>query len=547
MKISGSQLVARALALHGVEKIFFIMGGPINDALKAAGEAGIGLIDVRHEQAAAMAAQAYSRVLSRPGVCMGASGPGTINLTTGLANALIDCAPVVALGGSAPIAQTGIGAFQDIDQVAIMRPVTKWAERIHDTKRIPEMIATAFRQALSGKPGPVFLDLPGDVLYAQVEEEEVVWPQVYDPRDFAGVATAEAIEELVGLVEAAERPVILSGTGVLWGRGQAAFADFVEATGIPFYTTPQGRGVLPEDHEYFYGHARSTAFKKADLVIVAGTRLNYVYSHGRSPRFAADAKFVRIDIDPAELARTERMALGICGDVGRVLAQATEAMADRKAGRGFSAWRETLGAIERERTPGAEEKMATGQVPIHPLRLCREIRDFIDRDTILVVDGQEILNYGRQSIPSFTLGHRLNSGPFGTMGVGMPFGVGAKAAKPDHKVVVLHGDGSFGLNAMELDTAVRHGLPILVVISLNGGWTADPARDKPGRELGYTRFDKFAELLGCHGEYVEDPDEIAPALQRAAQAVAEGRPALVNVVTDWSARAGTAAFTAYST
>jgi acetolactate synthase-1/2/3 large subunit len=186
-------------------------------------------------------------------------------------------------------------------------------------------------------------------------------------------------------------------------------------------------------------------------------------------------------------------------------------------------------------------------VPIHPLRLCKEVRDFMGRDAILCVDGQEILNYARQSIPCYRPGHRLNSGPFGTMGVGLPFGVGAKAACPDKDVVVLHGDGSFGLNAMEIDTAVRHKLPILIVISLNGGWTADPEQTKPGRNLGYTRFDRMGEALGCHGEHVEEPGDIRPALERAAAAVRDGKVAIVNVVTDWRARASTASFTNYTT
>ena len=181
------------------------------------------------------------------------------------------------------------------------------------------------------------------------------------------------------------------------------------------------------------------------------------------------------------------------------------------------------------------------------MRLCKEVRDFIDRDGILCVDGQEILNFGRQAMPTFTPGHRLNSGCFGTMGVGLPFGVGAKAAKPEKQVVVVHGDGSFGFNAMELDTAVRNDLPITVVISLNGGWTADPKNEKPGRNLGFTRFDKMAESLGCHGEFVEDPDEIRPALDRAREANEAGKVALVNVRTDENAGATTTAFTQYRT
>ena len=547
MLISGNALFGQALARQGVDTMFYIMGGPINEALLAAMALGVRGIDVRHEQAAAMMAHAYARVRSRPGVCLGASGPGTINLTTGLANALIDCAPVVAFGGASPLSAFQTGAFQEIDQLAIMKPVTKYADRVHETRRIPEYVDMAFRQAMAGKPGPVYLDLPGDLLYQQVDESKVYWPPAPSAQLRARpVAPAELIAQLVARLNQAQRPIILSGSGVLWSQASDALQAFVDASGIPFYTTPQGRGVIPEDHPGFYAQARSTAFKEADFVLVVGTRLNFVFGHGMPPRFAADAVFARIDIDPAE-ACSQRVDIGIPGDARAVLQQLTQAIRGVITPATFSAWRSTLGAIEKQRAPAAEAKLATDQLPIHPLRLCKEVRDFIERDTILCVDGQEILNYARQSIPSFRPGHRLNSGPFGTMGVGLPFGIGAKAASPNSKVVVLHGDGSFGLNAMELDTAVRHKLPVLVVISLNGGWTADPEQSKPGRNLGYTRFDQLAQSLGCHGEFVEKPEEIRPALERAAAAVASGQTAVVNVVTDWRARATTASFTSFST
>ena len=546
--VSGNTLFGRALARQGVDAMFYIMGGPINDALLAAMAQGVRGIDVRHEQAAAMMAHAYARVGARPGVCLGASGPGTMNLITGLANALIDCAPVVAFGGASPLSTFKTGAFQEIDQLEIMRPVTKYADRVHETHRIPEYVDMAFRQAMSGKPGPVYLDLPGDLLYRQVDEDKVYWPPAASERtELRPAASQGLITQLANRLAAARRPIVLSGSGVLWSRASEALHAFVDASGLPFYTTPQGRGVIPEDHPYAYAHARSTAYKEADFVLVVGTRLNFVFSHGQPPRFSRDACFARIDIDPAEVHGSQRVNLGVVGDARVVLEQLTAAIAGRLNPGTFESWRARLAAIEEERAPAAEARLANDQTPIHPLRLCRELRDFIDRDTILCVDGQEILNYARQSIPSYRPGHRLNSGPFGTMGVGLPFGIGAKAGKPDHKVVVLHGDGSFGLNAMELDTAVRHKLPVLVVISLNGGWTADPDQNKPGRNLGYTRFDLMAQALGCHGEYVEAPADIRPALERAAAAVARGQTAVVNVVTDWRARATTASFTSFST
>jgi thiamine pyrophosphate-dependent acetolactate synthase large subunit-like protein len=324
--------------------------------------------------------------------------------------------------------------------------------------------------------------------------------------------------------------------------------ELVERAGIPFYTTPQGRGVVADDHPLSFLSMRSAAFRDADLIIVLGTRMNYIISHAAPPRFNAAAKVARIDIDPSEIATAARKVdIGIVGDCRSVLGQILAAMKGKVDPDRYKDWRKQLadGVASKLKAPGANKPVEDGD--IHPLRLCEEISSFMKRDAILVVDGQEILNYGRQSMPTFAPGHRLNSGPFGTMGVGLPFALGAKLAKPDTQVICVHGDGSFGLNAMELHTAVRHKLPVLVVISLNGGWTADPNRDKPGRDLGYTRYDKMAEALGCYGEYVEKAEDIRPALDRAQKQVDAGQVAVVNVRTDYRARAGTLQFAQYST
>ncbi len=545
MSVTGAELVGQTLKRLGIDTFFYVMGAPMLQAEKACLDLGIRGVDVRHEQAAAMMAHAYARLRNTPGVCMACSGPGALNLGTGLANALVDCAPVVALGGSSPVREYGIGAFQEFDQLAALKPLTKWAERVYETRRIPEFIATAFRTATAGKPGPVYLDLPGDVLFASIDEADVIWPAPLGERP-RPAADPQQIAQAIDMLAAAERPVVISGSGILWSDAAGAMTRWIDRIGMPFYTTPQGRGVVPEDHPCSFPNARSTALREADLVLVLGTRLNYVFGHGKPPRFAKDAKLIRIDIDPGEIAATPQVALGICADARVAIEQLLDA-ANRLGSDRYAAWMQRLAGIDSEKAPAAETALATNQVPIHPLRLCKEIRDFLPRDAILCVDGQEILNYGRQTIPTHTPGHRLNSGPFGIMGVGLPFGLGAKAAKPDKMVLVLHGDGSFGLNGLELDTAVRHGLPVITVISLNGGWTADPKREKPGRELGYTRFDEMAKALGCHGEYVEQPEDIRPALDRAAKAIAEGKPALVNVVTDWKARAQTVRFSASST
>ena len=309
---------------------------------------------------------------------------------------------------------------------------------------------------------------------------------------------------LFDAINKAKQPIMCSGGGVLWSKAWNEMQAFVEKAGIPFYTTPQGRGVVPDDHPYSYLTMRNSAFRDADLIIILGTRMNYVIGHAAPPRFNKDATIARIEIDPEELGTSARnVDIPIVGDCKSVLLQLIDAIGDKTADR-FQGWRQKLADGEAAKRTGPGGNYPTDG-DIHPLRLCEEVKNFMNRDAILCVDGQEILNFGRQSIPTFTPGHRLNSGPFGTMGVGLPFAVGAKAAKPGTQVICLHGDGSFGQNAMELDTAVRHKLPLMCIISLNGGWTADPERNKPGRDLGYTRYDILAQGLGCHGEYVDSP------------------------------------------
>jgi thiamine pyrophosphate-dependent acetolactate synthase large subunit-like protein len=547
--VKAHDLVGPALKRNGVTTAFFLMGGPMLGAMDSCLSEGIRMIDVRHEQAAAFMAQAYARLQRKPGICLAAGGPGAANLVTGLANSLIDCMPIVALGGASPVGSFGTGAFQEIDQVAMMRPVTKWAERVYDPRRIPEYLDKAYRVAMSGKPGPVYLDLPGDVLYTDVASSDVTWSNLTRVCGSARIpAQSKDITEAITLLREARRPVIFSGGGAVLSDASEALTSFVELSGIPFYTTPQGRGIVPDDHDLSFPRSRSLALREADVVLIVGTRMNYVFGYGKPPRFSSAAKFIRVDVDQTEIETGGRVDVGIVGDAQTVVNQLRQALSGEELlKQQYSDWRDRLADNEAQRREESENKLATDQFPIHPLRLCKEVRDCIDRDAILIVDGQEILNYARQTIPTFLPGHRMNSGPFGTMGVGLPFAVGAKAAKPDNLVVVLHGDGSLGLNLMELDTAVRHNLPVLLVVSLNGGWTADPDRKKPGRDLGYTRFDKIAESLGCHSEYVTQPTEIRPALERAIVAVRNGQTSVVNVVTDWKARASTTNFTAYST
>ena len=548
-EITGSEIIARCLAKEGVKDLFYIMGGPMLLAEATCIKEGIRMIDVRHEQAAAFSCQAYSRLLQVPSVCMAASGPGVTNLITGIANALVDCCPVVAFGGSSPLSQFGRQVFQEIDQVELLRGCTKHVDRLINLKRIPQQINFALQKAMTGKPGPVYLDCPGDMLYQKIDENLVDWSYAGRPLvESRPSGDQRQVDALVAALQEAKQPIIVSGSGVIWSRAWDEMKAFVEAAGIPFYTTPQGRGVVPDDHPYSYMTMRSGAFRDADLIVVLGTRMNYIIGHASPPRFGPNAKIARIDIDSVEIGTAARYVdIPIVGDCKAVLGQLMAGSKGKVDTSNYAAWRQKLADGEASKRSGAGANKYAEDGDIHPVRMLEEVRDFMNRDAILCVDGQETLNFGRQTMSTFAPGHRLNSGPFGTMGVGLPFGVGAKVAKPDTQVIVVHGDGSLGLNVMELDTAIRHKIPILVVVSLNGGWTGDPKREKPGRDLGYTNYHKICEALGGYGEYVDKAEDIRPALERAQKKVDEGMVALVNVRTDYRARFAGVAFSDYST
>ena len=529
-KVTGSYLIAKTLKEEGVEKLFYLMGGPDFDIVMGCQDFGIETIDFRHEQAAAFAAHAYARVTGKPGVCTAASGPGTLNLLTGVYAASIDCAPMVILGGASAVHEIGRESFQEVDQERIMEPICKYWHRPTMAARYPEIVSTAYRQAMSGRPGPVYIDCGADVLYEEVEEDDAVAP-TRASRKSVPAGDAAAVKEAVDMLASSERPVIFAGGGVFFAGASPELERLVDLTSAPFYTAPMSRGIVPEDHAVSFQGARSTALREADLVLVIGTRMNWMVNYGR--RFAADAKVVQIDIEASEIAHNRDVDLGIVGDAKAVLGQIVEEVEARPGdfgGRLESPWITRLQEDNDRRATQQSVLLNSDQTPIHPLRLCKEIRDFLDRDAILCVDGNEILHFGRQSLPTYVPGHRLNSGVTGTMGVGLPYGIGAQIAKPDNQVLVLHGDGSMGMNAMEIDTCVRFNLPVVTVISNNAGWTArTPDRRKPGRELGFTNYDGMARELGAHGEEVTDPDEIRPALERA---FASGKPAVVNVIVE---------------
>ena len=532
-KVDGSYLIARTLKEEGADCLFYLMGGPNYEIVNNSEDFGIRTVDFRHEQAAAMAAHAYGRVKRVPGVTTSASGPGTLNLLTGIYNAFVDAAPMVTLGGAGPLRDVYRDGFQEVDLPNIFAPVSKSVIRPAYTNRLPEHISSAFRTATSDRPGPVYVECNEDILYGEVDEDAAESP-TRAARVSPPSANPDKIVEAVKILSEAERPILLAGSGPWWSGASDELQEFVDRTGIPFYTTPIARGLIPEDHPVSFPAARSTAFGETDAVLVVGTRFNWIMTFGR--RISESAKIIQIDVHAAEIGHNRSVDIGIVADAKSAMRDiVAEVARTGMRSKADSDWVDYLQDIEMNRRQRSEQLENSEQVPIHPLRLCKELREVMDRDAILSVDGNEILHYGRQSIPTFEPGHRLNSGATGCMGVGLPFAIGAKLAKPDKQSVALHGDGSLGMNIQEFDTAVRHNLPIVVVVSNNEGWTArvEGVR-KPGRELGWTRFDAIAEAMGGYGEEVTEPSTIRPALERAFDA---GVPAIVNVRTDPTARA----------
>lgn len=542
-RITGNQLLARSLRKCWAEVIFYLMGGPCLELVAECMEQGIKCIDTRDERSAAMMAQAYSRITGKVGICITAAGPGTTNIVTGVGSAFLDCAPMIAIGGSTALLTREMDVFQEMDLASIMKPITKRAWQISRTERIPAYVGMAFRHALSNRPGPIYLDCPADVLEGEVRESQVLdGEEEINPEGITSARPAgdpEAVRRAVELLLKARRPIIIAGSGVLWSGAEDSLRNFVEATGIPFYTTPLARGVIPEDHPLCFPGARSIAWRNADVVLSIGTRANFIVQHFLPPRFARGVKVIAVNIDAEEIGHNKRVEIGIVGDAKAVLNQLTAEAGKKFQSRKEFPWIKRLRAEDVRRREQVEPLLDSDKVPIHPLRLCKEIREFLPRESILVVDGNETLSFARQTIPTYHSRHRLNPGPFGCVGVGVPFGIGAKVAKPDKPVLVLTGDGAFGFGAIEMDTAVRHKLPIIVVVSNNGGWTAKDEALPLKRDLGFTSYDRLVEALGGYGERVEQPQDIQPALERAFRS---SKPALVNVITDPSAAAITQDF-----
>ncbi len=527
----GGKLAAKVLKAAGVECVFTLSGGHVMGIYDGCIDEGIKVVDVRHEQAAVHAADAWARLNpGKVGVAILTAGPGVTDGVTGVANAWRANSPILVFGGQGPFNNLRRGSLQEMDHVSVMKPITKWADACYQTERIGEYIESAIRTAMSGVPGPAFLEIPMDVLHGPVDLETAPMPTFRDYRVLSA-APPVLLTKAIKLMSRANRPMLMAGTALKWSEGALALRQFAEATKIPVFTNGMGRGQLPMDHPQFFNRSRKHALSQADVVLLAGTPLDFRMKFGKS--IPDDAKIIQLDLDETLIGQNRASDVGLVGNVGvnlDALNKAGGSVMD------FSAWSAELRAIEDEAEEALVSQLNSDEVPIDPMRLCREIADYVATDNKMIVigDGGDIVAQASKVLKVPPRGTWMDPGPLGTLGVGMPFALAAQLANPDKRVMIIYGDGSFGLNGFEFDTAVRFGLPIVGVVGNDAAWgqMMRPQAMLYGSdrlvatELNYTRYDKVVEALGGHGEHVTKPDDIAGALERA---FASGKPALVNV------------------
>ncbi|MFL5664547.1 MAG: acetolactate synthase [Ktedonobacteraceae bacterium] len=532
--IHGGWLIAKILKREGVEVVFTLSGGHIAAIYDGCLREGIRVVDTRHEQAAVHAAEGWAKSTRTPGVALLTAGPGVTDGITGVANAYLANSPILVIGGAAPLSLWDRGALQEMNQIDLLRPITKWARTVHETSRLGEYTAMAFRQMLSGKPGPTFLEVPMDVLNNFADTDTLFDPGEPANYRFSGrtAPDPDLVVKAAALLEKAQRPVIMAGTAVWWCEAAEPLRQLAERIQAPVFLNGAGRGCLPPTHPLFFTASRRKALEGADTILAIGTRMDFRLNHGQPPLIPAEANVIWFDLVGEDVGANRGAAVGLVGDVGLSMQQVAEAACQHEAGE----WLEYIRTQERKAMERDTALMNDDTVPIHPMRFCREIRDFIDEDTTVVGDGGDIVSYGGRVINVYKPGYWLDPGPMGCLGTGTGFAMAAQLARPGKKVLILHGDGAFGLNGMEFESMVRQKLPIVSIIGNDGAWgqIKHPQRAMIGHATAAeltpgTRYDKMVEALGGYGELVERPEDIRPALERA---FASGLPACINVLID---------------
>jgi acetolactate synthase I/II/III large subunit len=525
----GGRIVARALKAEGIDHVFTLCGGHIQNIYDGCLDEGIRVIDVRHEQTAGHAADGYARVTGKPGVALVTAGPGVTDVVTAVANAQRAGVPMICIGGAGPVANKYMGSLQDMDHLELMRSITKWSASVTEVRRLEEFVTIAFRQAMTGVPGPVFLEMPLDILMNYAKDADLIRPTKYRPERPAG-PDPHAIADAAALLEKAERPIAIVGSQLRWSPERDVLPSFLAKFQLPVFVNGMARGSLPNDHACFFSRSRRDALRQSDLVLVFGTPFDFRLDYGRVGTWGPDAKVVQIDLDPTEIGRNRAVDVGIVSDTGLALAALRDSVSARKD----SSWVSTLRGVEEAKLAKMRAESATDSSPINPLRLCSEVAKYVEEDTIVVGDGGDFVATAAYTLPIRWPGVWMDPGPLGTLGVGPGYAMAAKLARPKSRVIIMYGDGSFGLHGLEFEAMARQGIKVVGIIGNDAAWTQilrgqeqmfGPERT-PATKLAYTHYEKVVEAIGGKGFYAESPSEVKTALEKA---FACEEPAVVNV------------------
>jgi acetolactate synthase-1/2/3 large subunit len=546
-EITGGELLLRCLKEEGVRILFGVLDGSFMAFMGRLDEYGMRFVNARHEAAAAHMAEAYARIRGEPAVVLGGIGPGAANMVSGVVTAHAEGSPLIAITGQRRrniIYPDRGGSFQNVDLLGLYGPVTKWCAGVRQWARLPEMVRRAYREATNGRPGPVHLEIPEDILRGTGDSGAAdVWPPAYyrPTRPLAG--DPERIAQAAELLVQAKRPLMHAGTGVSWAAAWDEFVELSDYVSAAMTTSLGARGVVPEDHHrYFHPlnrDALEAARTEADVAVVVGGRVGELDGWGRPPVWPdpSQQKVIHIDIDPTSIGLNLPVDLGIIGDarevLGALLADVKERAAPRDEHDGWEKYRALTQAYQQQ----LETAVNSGGDGSNPGRMVQIVRDSFPRDAITVMDGGNTSLWTASFNPILAPRSYLFTAKFGHLGTGLPYAIGAKLAAPDRPVYLISGDGAIGFNIQELETARRYDTPITVIVSCDRGWGMERSAQLFAQFDGFvecdlypeTRYDRVAEAFGCHGEKVDSLDELRPALGRAA---ASGRPSLIQVMVD---------------
>ena len=541
---TGAELFVRTLAQLEISQVFTLVGDHLNEVLIEAARAGVRITDMRHEAAVVHAADAMARATRKPALTLVTGGPGHTNSLTGIATAYLNCSPVIAVSGSLATHSADRGAFQDIEQVEMARPVVKWAGQPPAPAQIPFYLGRAYNEANSGRKGPVHLTIPVDVFTGQTEQCSTAPAPLPDA---SGFPDPQAIRETVAALRSARHPVVIAGSGIWWADAGNELREFAELTSLPVYTITQAKGAISDLHPQCLGYADPAlnkavhkAFKEADLFLVLGKRIDYRLALGGPRLFSPGARFIQVDIHPQELGLNRKLEIAICADAKLTL-QALIAEAGAEKWKPLP-WLEQLRAWKAEWEAELAVQVRSTISPLHPAAFFAELKKWTPPDLIYSWDGGDVVHWGRATHPMTEPGRWLRLGPLGTIGAGLPNGLALQLANPGKPVAVITGDGSLGFYIAEMDTAVRHGLPIVIVVGNDGGWGIERELQGGGQtvacELRRTRYDQVMQGFGGGGETIDTLEQVGPAVQRA---FSSGIPYCLNVnvsgvrspFTDW--------------